>query len=315
MVKTPVLFITFVRPDYARQTWEGIKAAQPKTLYFYSNKGRAEKEGEVERNNEIRAYINEIDWECNLHTFFRDECVNVYDSLRSAINWLFDNEEQGIILEEDCVPTKAFFSFVDQMIDKFRNEEKVWCISGDNYVDEAMIDNDYFFSHYHYMYGWATWKDRWSRIDWVTPWVKNDITKPIFKDIYKTKNQVNFRVKELRGLVDFINRTKCWDYLFGYTMDCHRGLTVHPKYHLVTNVGIIGTHHAECGVSKINMVACPRFDVYPINSCPENFEANMEADYLVFKMFQYDSFFQKIRSSLRYRVPLYYNKFVSFLKK
>ena len=58
MVQTPVLFITFVRPDYARQTWDGIKAAQPKKLYFYSNKGRADKEGEVNCNNEIRAYIN-----------------------------------------------------------------------------------------------------------------------------------------------------------------------------------------------------------------------------------------------------------------
>ena len=105
MVETPVLFVTFVRPDYARQTWEGIKATKPKTLYFYSNKGRAEKEGEVERNNEIRSYINEIDWDCDLHIFFREECVNVYDSLRGAIDWLFDNEERGIILEEDCVPS------------------------------------------------------------------------------------------------------------------------------------------------------------------------------------------------------------------
>lgn len=89
MVETPVLFVTFVRPDYARQTWEGIKATKPKTLYFYSNKGRAEKEGEVERNNEIRSYINEIDWDCDLHIFFREECVNVYGSLRGAIDWLF----------------------------------------------------------------------------------------------------------------------------------------------------------------------------------------------------------------------------------
>ena len=96
MVQTPVLFITFVRPDYARQTWNGIKAAQPKKLYFYSSKGRADKEGEVNCNNEIRAYINERDWECDLHTFFRDECVNIYDSLRGAIDWLFENEERGI---------------------------------------------------------------------------------------------------------------------------------------------------------------------------------------------------------------------------
>lgn len=315
MVQTPVLFITFVRPDYARQTWDGIKAAQPKKLYFYSNKGRADKEGEVNCNNEIRAYINEIDWECDLHTFFRDECVNIYDSLRGAIDWLFDNEERGIILEEDCVPTKAFFSFVDQMLDKFEYEDRVWCISGDNYVDEALIEDDYYFSHYHYMYGWATWASRWARMDWQAPWVKKEITKTQFKNLYKTRDQVSFRVKELRGMVDFINRTKCWDYLFGYTMDCNNALTVHPKYHLVTNVGLSGTHHESGKNSKINKLANPVFDEYTIEQSPADIVPNYDVDYLIYKMFQYASFPQKVKSSLQYRVPLYFGKIMRVFKK
>ena len=208
MVETPVLFITFARPEYARQTWEGIKAAQPKTLYFYSNKGREEKDGEVKRNNEIRKYINEIDWKCDLHTWFRKECVNAYDSIRGAIDWLFENEECGIVLEEDCVPTKAFFSFVDQMIPKFRNEAKVWCISGDNYLDKSLSGYDYFFSHYHWMYGWASWRRVWSGIRWDDNSIKEAITNVRYRKIYKTFKQVLYKRIELHQVKDLMIQNK-----------------------------------------------------------------------------------------------------------
>lgn len=309
MVETPVLFITFARPDYARQTWEGIKVAKPKTLYFYSNKGRTEKEGEVERNNEIRSYINEIDWECDLHTFFREECVNVYDSLRGAIDWLFIYEEKGIILEEDCVPTKAFFSFIDQMIVKFSKEKRVWCISGDNFIDESLIGEDYYFSHYHYMYGWATWRDRWCGCDWNLTIDKNSTVRSCFRDIYKTRQQVSYRVKELRKMSTFIDQTKCWDYLWGYLMDREKALTVHPKYHLITNIGLSGTHHEGVTLEgPINKRSNPKSDIYSIDLHPKSIEADLEADRQIFKLLQYIPFHKNVVSCLRYRIPLYYNK-------
>lgn len=314
MVKSPVLFITFCRPEYARQTWEGIKSAQPKSLYFYSNKGRAEKDGEVERNNVIRSYINEIDWECDLHTWFRDECVNVYDSLRGAIEWLFNNEEQGIILEEDCVPTKAFFSYADQMLELFKFDQRIWCVSGDNFLDSDQIEYDYFFSHYHYMYGWASWADRWRHIDWETPWKKELFPQDLFSLLYKCKRQVTYRIKELEIIADFVNDTKCWDYLWGYTMDCHKALTVHPKYHLITNVGLCGAHHENEVLRPVNKVARPLFDTYQIKNIPTNIAADKEIDYLLFMKLQYKSFFRKAKSSLKYRIPLYFHKIKSIIR-
>ena len=128
MVQTPVLFETFVRIDYARKVWDAIKTAQPKKLYFYSNKGRKDIEGEIEKNDEIRSWIKEIDWDCDLHTWFRDECVNQYISLKGAMDWVFSNEEQAIVLEDDCVPSLAFFSYCDQLLEKFKNDKRVWLI-------------------------------------------------------------------------------------------------------------------------------------------------------------------------------------------
>lgn len=253
MVETPVLFITFVRPDYARQTWEGIKAAKPKTLYFYSNKGREEKEGEIERNNEIRSYVKEIDWDCDLHTWFREETANVYDSLRGAIDWLFENEETGIVLEEDVVPTLAFFSFCDQMIDYYRDNNRVWYVSGDNFWNLNPSGYDYIFSSYHWMYGWASWRDRWQSIDWDILRIDEMIKQGVPYHCYKTKAQAKSRIRQLNNIKEFVELTKCWDYIFGIVCDQHTAVGVFPKQHLIYNIGLSGTHHNTPLTSFVNV--------------------------------------------------------------
>lgn len=299
MVETPVLFVTFVRPDYARQTWEGIKATKPKTLYFYSNKGRAEKEGEVERNNEIRSYINEIDWDCDLHIFFREECVNVYDSLRGAIDWLFDNEERGIILEEDCVPTKAFFSFVDQMIEKFKEDKRVWCISGDNIIKQNPSGYDYMFSHLHAMYGWASWRDRWRMVNWDHLYIKETIDEHIYYRLFKTKEQAKAKEKALSNIEDMLYRTKCWDYIFGLCMDQYHALTVQPKEHLVKNIGVTGQHHTKAKVSQYNCEPNPSAEEYVIAKEPPFVFADFEHDYLTYcQLLRKPSFFKRVKNRL-----------------
>ena len=299
MVETPVLFVTFVRPDYARQTWEGIKATKPKTLYFYSNKGRAEKEGGVERNNEIRSYINEIDWDCDLHIFFREECVNVYDSLRGAIDWLFDNEERGIILEEDCVPTKAFFSFVDQMIEKFKEDKRVWCISGDNIIKQNPSGYDYMFSHLHAMYGWASWRDRWRMVNWDHLYIKETIDEHIYYRLFKTKEQAKAKEKALSNMEDMLYRTKCWDYIFGLCMDQYHALTVQPKEHLVKNIGVTGQHHTKAKVSQYNCEPNPSAEEYVIAKEPPFVFADFEHDYLTYcQLLRKPSFFKRVKNRL-----------------
>ena len=242
MVETPVLFITFARPDYARQTWEGIKAAKPKTLYFYSNKGRTEKEGEVERNEEIRAYIKEIDWDCNLHTWFREECVNVYDSLRGAIDWLFRNEEQGIVLEEDCVPTLGFFSYADQLIAKFKDDRRVWFISGDNFINYNPGGYDYIFSHHSQIYGWASWKDRWDSIDWNLFNLDTFLDEEYVYYLFPYAQLAHDRTIIMKEAKEWLLKTQCWDGIFYANMLMNNSMCVYPKENLITNIGISGEH-------------------------------------------------------------------------
>lgn len=286
MVKTPVLFETFVRVEYARQVWEAIKAAQPQKLYFYSNKGRVEKEGEIERNNEIRSWVKEIDWDCEIHTFFREECVDVFTSLKGAISWLFDNEEAGIVLEDDCVPTPAFFSFCDQMIEKYQDNKKVWCISGDNYLSYKPQNADYFFSHYHFMYGWASWADRWKQIPWGNIPIDELMDLESLTHFYDSRREAKFRMKELKRERQRIQEKNCWDFAFGAVIDYNKGVTVQPKDLLVTCVGLVGTHSNGVVKTIFHQIANPSYEVYEINCHPAKVEADKVYDHSFFKIFE-----------------------------
>lgn len=116
MVDTPVLYIKFARPEYASQSFAAIKKAQPKNLYFYSNKACSDKPDEVTRNEEVRSYVKQIDWDCEVKTWFRNEYVDVFTSIWGTIDWIFDNENSACVIEEDVVASLAFFDFIDKLI-------------------------------------------------------------------------------------------------------------------------------------------------------------------------------------------------------
>lgn len=283
MVNTPVLFETFVRVDYARQVWDAIKAAQPRKLYFYSNKGRAEKEGEIERNNEIRSWVNEIDWDCELHTWFREECVDVYTSLKGAVDWVCEHEEEWIVLEDDVVPTPAFFSFCDQMIEYYRDDMRVWNVSGDNFCNINPSGYDYIFSQYHWMYGWATWRNRWQSIDWNDLKIDESLQEGVFDKLYKTRWQRISITKSMQNRKVFLERTKCWDLVFGLVCDQKGAVEVVPSCHLVTNIGVFGEHHKDTKKSMFNIEGSYPKEIYQITRRPPSVRADKKYDYQVFK--------------------------------
>lgn len=242
--------MTFARPEYARKSWNAIKAAKPKTLYFYSNKGRKEKEGEIERNNEIRAFVNEIDWECDLHTWFREEYVDIYTSLLGAKNWAFEHEDTLIMLEEDTCASSAFFEFCDHFLEFYKDEKKINFITGNNYAKgyDAGIRDHIICNSIHY-FGWATWKDRWEQIDWKIKLHSMTSVFYFFRYFHDIWLALYYKLQFVE-LTPFIEKTGCWDYIKVLNQIKNDQLAVVPIYNLVKNVGIEGTH-THNGVGQI----------------------------------------------------------------
>ena len=285
MVENPVLFITFARPEYARKSWDAIKAAKPKNLYFYSNKGRKEKEGEVERNNEIRAYVKEIDWECNLHTWFRDTTVNVYESLYGAISWLFENEEQGIILEEDCVASLAFFDYCDQLLPRYKDDYRIWMISGDNYFEnESFSSCDYFYSQDMQIFGWASWRNRWKQVDWEKGLVFDSAFEQNIIEISVRLSRYKILYKRhIKKIRNFVEETNCWDYVFCNWGLFNNSLSIVPHSNLVENIGLSGTHNTKQKKNWNNVVVTYKDARYPVSKCPSFIAPNEKYDRLIFE--------------------------------
>lgn len=270
MVNTPVLYITFVRPEYASQSFAAIKKAQPRKLYFYSNKAREDRPDEVRRNEEVRSFVKQIDWECDVKTWFRDEYVDVFTSLWGAIDWVFNNEEEAIIIEEDCVASVAFFDLCDKLIPRYRNEKRIQLISGDNFTPQYNPKGmDYFFSSYMHIYGWASWKDRWSTMDRkMVDWT--EIKKSPLKKHFRNFVACWFYRMVIGKVYSEIEKFNPWDYITLYNMIKNDRLCVFPADNLVDDIGEIGANTVIC--AKEVRLKTYEGTTYPTDNYPKVIE-------------------------------------------
>lgn len=145
----PVLFVVFSRPDTTARVFEAIRQARPPRLYVAADGPRASRPGEAQLCEETRRIASAVDWPCELKTLFRPENLGCKAAVSGAIDWFFDNEEQGVILEDDCLPDASFFEYCDALLEKHKDDLRVMCISGDNFMPAEVrqeIKDSYYFS-------------------------------------------------------------------------------------------------------------------------------------------------------------------------
>lgn len=239
-MKQAVLFIIFNRLDTAQQVLASIRNYKPDRLYISADGSRTTVAGEHEKVELVRNWvISQIDWDCELKTLFQDKNLGCGLAPQTAISWFFEHEEEGIILEDDCVPNNDFFSFCENMLDYYRNDSRISIISGCNFdLDNKYKTSDsYFFSRFPYTWGWATWKRNWIDYDYhLTEW--KSISKDLFlkTNIFKEKKYYQVWKNKFDDLS--VCQTKdIWDYQFFYQCFKKKQLSVVPNVNLVSNIG------------------------------------------------------------------------------
>ena len=158
----PVLFIIFKRHYTAIKVFERIKEIKPKKLYVAADGPRDLQEKEM--CDKTRDIIKQVDWNCELHLMYRDENIGCKYGPYESISWFFNHEEEGVILEDDCVPDLTFFPFVREMLVKYRNDNRISMIAGHSEVS-IPLSTSYVVSRFRACWGWATWKRAWCNID------------------------------------------------------------------------------------------------------------------------------------------------------
>src|SRR6218665_515415 len=155
-MKTPVLFLVFNRPDTTSRVFEAIRAARPAVLFIAADGPRSNRLGEDTQCEEVRAIASNVDWPCEVHTRFRQENLGCGKGPADGITWFFEHVEEGIILEDDCLPSPVFFSFCEEMLERYRHDKRVMQIGGVNMLPPAQQEStySYYFSERSHTWGW-----------------------------------------------------------------------------------------------------------------------------------------------------------------
>jgi len=234
LLNTAVLFIVFNRPNTTRQVFEVIRKAKPPRLYVAADGPRPSILSDQEKVKEVRNYIlNNINWDCEVKTLFSEHNLGCRYGPISAINWFFENEERGIVLEDDCLPSLSFFWYCEELLEKHQNDNKVFGIGGELKLNEVKLcQNQYGFVGYPLAWGWASWRRAWQHF--------NDIPGDCqqLSRFFPEKRQR----ATLKFWVDRCNELKksevnWWDYQFGLAMICYQALWAFPPVNLISNIG------------------------------------------------------------------------------
>ena len=237
MLKTPIAFIIFNRPDTTAKVFESIRKAKPSKLLVIADGPRLDKIGEAEKCVETRKIIEGVDWECEVITNYSD--VNLGCKIRpsSGIDWVFEQVEEAIILEDDCLPEHTFFAYCEELLEKYRYDTRIAAISGTNVQSGQRRTNDsYYFSRYMHVWGWATWRRSWQNYDikmkqW--PIVRDgDWLQDILTDKLAIKNWQETFQRVYDGEID-----KAWDYQWVFACWIQSGLIISPNINLISNIG------------------------------------------------------------------------------
>jgi hypothetical protein len=277
MKKIPILFLIFNREDVAIQSLASIKKYRPDRLYIAADGPRVEKPEEYNLCETTRNSVLEaIDWDCEIKTLFRDENLGCTNAVSSAITWFFENEEYGIIIEDDCLIHQDFYRLCEELLPLYKNEEKITSITAQNHTPNLMNADKLVFTRRSFIWGWASWRRAWDKMDmnvFVTQWSQ-----------YKFRDLVEVYGFVMAYIVFFLYTNRIhkqkikasWDNIWGFSVFVNKGLCLSSNVNLSINIGITtgGAHYEKGSIDPYTHIPFGSIK-WPIK-IPENIEVTKE---------------------------------------
>ncbi len=236
-LNTAVLLLIFNRLETTKQVFEAIRKAKPPRIYIAADGPRPEISDEKEKVRKVRDHVlDKIDWNCKVKTLLREKNLGCKYAVSSAISWFFENEEMGIILEDDCLPSQSFFWFCEELLIRFKEDERVSIISGRNHLGSWEKGNYSYFFTTGSIWGWASWSRAWRHCDLELERFEDPVAMKTF-DLFRCKvplkaNEIINGCKKVKK-----NEIDTWDYQWAYSRIINNSYGVIPVRNLISNIG------------------------------------------------------------------------------
>lgn len=234
---TPVLFLIFNRPAHTARVFEVIRQAQPERLYVAADGPRPGREGELELCQHTRAVVDAVDWPCHVERLYRSENLGCGRAVSGALDWVFSHEESAIILEDDCLPHPHFFTLMSKLLGRLETDHSIGMVGGVRLAPRFITPRSDFYTSRHVpVWGWATWRTRWSKYDFRMGELDAEATRRAIRtslgehrDVIAHWTDLFDRVRS--GLLD------TWDVQWCYTMWKEGWRAFMPRENYITNIG------------------------------------------------------------------------------
>jgi hypothetical protein len=231
---TAILFLIFNRPDTSKRVFEIIRQVKPLRFYIAADGPRNDEE--IKICEETRSIIEKIDWDCEIKTLFRRENLGCGKAVSSALTWFFDHEPEGIILEDDIIPHLDFFTYCEELLEKYRTTDQIYAISGHNHLyGETVNEDSYYFSSICHIWGWASWRRAWKAYDYSLETINKKEFFTVLRYYYDKSCYRNFWKQVFFQMKNHLIDT--WDYQWGISVMYNKALCIIPNNNLTQNIG------------------------------------------------------------------------------
>ncbi|MEH2290360.1 glycosyltransferase family 2 protein [Nostoc sp.] len=301
-MQTPVTFIIFKRPQTTEKVFEAIRQAKPTKLFVIADGPRTDRDGEAEKCKLTREIIEKVDWDCEVVKNYSEDNLGCAQRVSSGLDWVFNNVEETIILEDDCIPHPTFFKFSQELLEKYRNDTRIATISAQNLqLGKKRTNYSYYFSRYNHCWGWASWRRAWQYYDLTIKLWKEVLAENLLHDILIDQKAVNSWQRIFQSVYD--NPTGItWDYQWTFACWMQGSLSIIPNVNLISNIGVGAdathfTSNQEFSFINMSMQAME----FPLRHPPfivRNIEADNFIQKTVYKATVLDIFKEEIKKKM-----------------
>ncbi len=277
--------LNFNRPHLTRQVFDIIRQIKPKRLLLVADGPRESKPDDARLCAEVRAIFDEIDWECEVSRNFAETNMGSFKRNSTGLSWVFETVEEAIILEDDCIPSLSFFPYCEELLERYRDDERVGVIGGYNFLSNQ-IDKEkdsYRCSVYSHIWGWASWRRVWQQIDLDMSWWSPEKGKDMLQKLFSNPDEIQYWFR----LFESINnkeRRNAWDYQLNLSTFSRGQLCTIPNVNLISNVGF-GSDAANCMDESSPLQNMPRGELeFPL-SHPKEICPDKQADNKIFNRY------------------------------
>lgn len=232
----PILIITFNRPDLTQKLLEKLSTYNLNIkLYFFADMPRKNNSNDISSCSKNIEIIHSFAHRVTERTYIPESNMGCKIGVTSAVSWFFQTEEYGVILEDDCVPSKTFLEFCIYALDKFKDEPKVFNICG-TYYGKQTNNASIYLSTLNGVWGWATWKRSWDSIDFSMKDFESEKFKKNTNLYFKNNKIKKWTLSYIQD--EYTKTSNIWSPYLMYTKILQLSYTLTPQINLVENVGL-----------------------------------------------------------------------------